>query len=331
MPGVSAREAARVIAGELPDLIHVAELPERGPGADMIGRTGGMLAGVEVGFGLETTPEGWRIAGTVGRDMRRAQSLLGEDLDALEETSASYAGPVKCQVAGPWTMAAAVELRSGERMLRDPGAVDELADAMAEAVTSHVADVRRRIPGATSLLVQVDEPVLAAVLEGSIGTASGLSTYSAVDPQRAGGVLGRVLAAVAGTGAHPGVHCCADSPPVPLILAAGAGFVSIDICSVATEADLQLGALIESGAGLIAGVIPTRGTGGISDAAASAPLRSLLHRLGLEDPRNLDHLAVSPTCGLAGATPAWMRTALAACSSVGRVLRQDEEAEVADA
>ena len=45
----------------------------------------------------------------IGREMRRAVSFLGEDLDALEESSAGYAGPVKCQVAGPWTLAAAIE------------------------------------------------------------------------------------------------------------------------------------------------------------------------------------------------------------------------------
>jgi methionine synthase II (cobalamin-independent) len=330
MPGSSALEAARVIAGELPDLVHVVELPQRGPGADMIGRTGGMLAGVEIGFCLETTSEGWRLAGSLGRQMRRAQSLLAEDLDALEATSEGYRGPVKCQVVGPWTMAASVELRSGERMLRDPGAVDELADALAHAVATQVADLRRRVPVAARVLVQVDEPALPAVLEGRIGTASGLSTYSAVDPQRAGVVLGRVLGAAATVGAHPGVHCCAAQPPIGMMRAAGSAFVSVDISGVDAGLDLELGALLESGTGLIAGCIPSAGSGTLSDTAASAPLRALLHRLGLEDPRHLQAVAVSPTCGLAAASPAWSRAALSACAAVGRVLRQDDAAEVPD-
>ncbi|MFM7062392.1 MAG: methionine synthase, partial [Actinomycetes bacterium] len=183
MPGTAALEAARIVAGELPDLLHVVELPARGPGADLIGRTGGLLVGVSVGLGMETTPDGWRFSAGVGRQMRRAVSFLGEDLDALEETAAQYRGPVKCQVAGPWTLSAAVELPSGERALRDVGATWDIAQALAEAIGAHVADVRRRVPGATAVLVQVDEPALPAVLAGRIGTASGLSSYRTVDPQ----------------------------------------------------------------------------------------------------------------------------------------------------
>lgn len=345
MPGVDVREAARIIAGELPDLLHVPELPVRGPGADMIGRTGSLLCAVDPGFGLETTPGGWRIAGHRGRLMRRGESFIGEDLDALQEQAVAYRGPLKAQVVGPWTMAAAIELRSGERMLRDPGSVDDLADALAEAVAQHVADVRRRIPTASAFLLQLDEPALPSVIDGRIGTASGLSRYAAVDPQRAGRLLGVVMAAATRAGAVPGVHCCAVQPPVTLLRDAGAAFVSVDITSADTALDEQLGRLLESGGGLIAGAVPSTGvvplTGAVpssgsvggapmSESAVSAPLRGLLHRLGLTDDRHLAGIAVSPTCGLAGASPAWARQALGACSAVGRVLRQDESREAVD-
>lgn len=120
-PGTSPLETARIVAGELPDFVHVAELPDRGPGSDIIGRTGGLLAGVASGLALETTPQGWRFASASGRQMRLAQSFLGEDLDALEETAVDYAGPVKCQVAGPWTLAASIDrqgsgLRNGRHV-----------------------------------------------------------------------------------------------------------------------------------------------------------------------------------------------------------------------
>ncbi|HLU99678.1 MAG TPA: methionine synthase, partial [Acidobacteriota bacterium] len=39
-PGTDPGEAIRTILGELPHLPHLPELPGRGPGADMIGRTG---------------------------------------------------------------------------------------------------------------------------------------------------------------------------------------------------------------------------------------------------------------------------------------------------
>lgn len=326
LPGTSSREAARIVAGELPGFLHVAELPARGPGADMVGRTGGLLAGVSSGLGLETTPDGWRIAGGMGRQMRRAVSFLGEDLDALEESAVGYGGPVKCQVVGPWTLAAGIELPTGERVLRDPGAVRDLAQALGEAVRGHVADLRRRIPGASAILVQVDEPGLPAVLAGRIGTASGLSSYRAVDPQVAGAVLGQVLADVEDAGALPGIHCCADDVPFGLLVSSGARFVSVDITALDTAGDEGVGGAFDAGVGILAGAVPSTGSGQLGDARASAPLRDLLHRLGLEDDRWLAQLAVTPTCGLAAADPVWVRTALAACRSVGHVLRHDEEA-----
>ena len=76
--------------------------------------------------------------------------------------------------------------------------------------------------------------------------------------------------------------------------------------------------------------VASTGSGRLGDAHASAPLRDALHRLGLEDERWLTQIAVTPTCGLASATPTWVRTALAACRSTGRVLRHDEREEAAD-
>lgn len=330
LPGTAALEAARIVAGELPDLVHLVELPQRGPGADMIGRTGGLLAGVTTELGLETTPGGWRMSAGLGRQMRRAASFLGEDLDALEETTQGYAGPVKCQVVGPWTFAAAVELPSGERMLRDPGAVWEVAQGLGEAVRTHVQELRRRVPTASGVIVQVDEPGLPAVLDGRVGTSSGLSSYRAVDPQEAERVLGHVLSVVRAADAIPAAHCCASGPPIDLLRAAGARAVSVDITALTAADDASIGALLESGHDLLAGCIPSLGDGRLGDTAASAPLRALLHRLGLEDDGWLAQLAVTPTCGLAGATPMWTRTALSACRAVGRVLRHDEQPEVGD-
>ena len=324
LPGTSATEAARIVCGELPGFVHVPELPARGPGADMIGRTGGLIARVSAGLSLETTPDGWRFTSAIGREMRQAASFLGEDLDALEEAAFGYAGPVKCQVVGPWTMSAAVELTSGERALRDPAACWDIAQALGEAVREHVAELRRRFPDAGGVVVQLDEPGLPAVLAGHVGTASGLSSYKAVDPQIAEKVLGHVLSAATGADALAGVHCCAADAPVDLVRASGAGFVSVDILNADDALDQSLGRAWEAGTGLLVGTVPSIGSGALGDTRASAPLRDLLHRLGLDDDRWLDQVAVTPTCGLAGASPDWTRTALAACRAVGRVLRHDE-------
>ncbi len=58
MPGTDPLDTMRLIADELPDLPFLAELPGRGPGADLTGRTAAML----VELPAETTPRGWRLA-----------------------------------------------------------------------------------------------------------------------------------------------------------------------------------------------------------------------------------------------------------------------------
>ena len=48
MPGTSVRDAVALVVGELGEgdgLPHLPELPARGPGADLVGRTLGLLGG----------------------------------------------------------------------------------------------------------------------------------------------------------------------------------------------------------------------------------------------------------------------------------------------
>ena len=61
MPGDDIAEAVRIVLGELPDLPYLPELPARGAGATMIGRS---LALVELDADLQ--PAGWRLTGTAG-------------------------------------------------------------------------------------------------------------------------------------------------------------------------------------------------------------------------------------------------------------------------
>ncbi|PZR80641.1 MAG: methionine synthase, partial [Candidatus Aeolococcus gillhamiae] len=215
MPGTDPLEAMRLILDDLPDLPHLAELPDRGVGADMIGRTAGLL----IDLAVDTTTRGWRLADRPGRDLRRAQSLLARDLDALEEAADGYQGALKLQVCGPWTMAARLELaRSQEPVLADPGAVRDLTESLAEGVAAHVAGVRARVPGAR-LLLQVDEPSLPTVLAGEVPSASGFNRVRAVEEADAESGLRAVLSAA---GVPTLVHCCGMSAPVGIIRGAGA-------------------------------------------------------------------------------------------------------------
>lgn len=102
------------------------------------------------------------------------------------------------------------------------------------------------------------------------------------------------------------MHCCASDVPIDLIRTAGAGFVSIDLTwsDEPHRNDDALGRAWESGLGILAGCVPSTSADEIGEARASAPLR-VLHRLGLEDPVWLEQVAVTPACGLAGASPAW--------------------------
>ncbi|WP_051971106.1 methionine synthase [Kitasatospora azatica] len=308
MPGTDAREAAKTSVGALEQLPFLPELPARGPGADMIGRSAGLL----VELFAEVQPSGWRFADRPGRDTRRARSWLGEDLDALEEFTQGYQGALKLQAVGPWTLAAAVELRHGEKALADPGACRDIAGSLAEGLRRHLAEVRKRIPGA-QLVLQLDEPSLPAVLAGEVKTASGFQRLRAVDRQRAEEALRELIRSL---DVPVLVHSCAPNVPIPLLRRAGVAGISLDFGLLTERDDDELGEAVEAGTVFLAGVVPStdqpRGeVKAVSDPAGSVTgVRTLWRRLGL-DPELLGRrVLVTPTCGLAGASPAYARTAL---------------------
>ncbi|WP_330348318.1 methionine synthase [Streptomyces sp. NBC_00582] len=318
LPGGDAREAARTATGSFEDFPFLPELPARGPGADMIGRTAGML--VELYARVE--PSGWRIGDHPGRDTKRARSWLGEDLDALEEFTQDYAGPLKVQAVGPWTLAAALELRNGEAALSDPGACRDLAASLAEGLRLHLAEVQRRIPGAR-LVIQLDEPSLTAVLTGRVRTASGYRTHRAVDRQLVEATL-REVAGVHGDGPVV-VHSCAPDVPFALLRRAGVAGISFDF-SLLTERDEEaIGEAVEGGTRLFAGVVPGTDSA-LSDPAGSVMgVRTLWRRLGLQPGLLTEAVTLTPACGLAGASPAYARKALAHCVRAARSLADNPE------
>jgi len=322
LPGADAAsfdEALKLTLGELPDLPYLPELPSRGASADMTGRALAIVA--ELGADLQ--PAGWRLTGSGGGvDQRRARSLLTQDLDSLEEQTQGYVGQLKVQVAGPWTLAATVERPRGDRVLADHGARRELAEALAEGLRDHVRDVRRRVPGAR-LVVQVDEPALPAVLAGKIPTASGFHRHRTVHPPEASPVLRGVFEAVTDSGARPVVHCCAPDVPFDLLLGAGAAGVSLDLDVLDTGSYDGLATVLERGMSLMLGVVPSAdpGTPPVDTVVVERVLR-VLDMLGLAPPIGEDEgeLVITPSCGLAGASPAWARRAIQLSAQVARNL-----------
>ncbi|MGI8701063.1 MAG: methionine synthase [Nocardioidaceae bacterium] len=309
LPGEDYAEAVRMVLGELPELVHLPELPARGAIASMTGRALAMVA--DLGFDLQ--PAGWRLTDASGLDHRRARSLLAQDLDQLEEQTQGYTGPLKVQVAGPWTLAATVEKPRGDRVLSDFGARRELAQALAEGARAHVADVRRRVPGA-DLVLQVDEPALPAVLDGRVPTASGFGRHRVVHPPEASEALEWAVKAASSAGAEVWAHCCATDAPLALLRGAGARGLSVDLDVLAAAGHDVLAEALDAGERVALGVVP-------SLAPDTAPTgKDLVERVlrwldqtGLDPAEVSARIVITPTCGLAGASPDWARRAMELC------------------
>ncbi|GAA1813457.1 methionine synthase [Planosporangium flavigriseum] len=316
LPGTDIVEAVRIVLGELPDLPHLPELPARGPGADLIGRGAGLLVDLPV----EVYANRWRVAARPGHDLRVARDLLERDLDAVTEQAADYAGPFKVQAAGPFTLAASIELPAGGRLLRDPGAVRELVESLAEGLRGHVAELTARLPRA-QLLLQLDEPSLPAALAGRVPTESGFGTLRAVEETAARSALASVIDAA---GVPVIVHSCAPDVPIDLVRGAGAAAVALDL-TLLSDLD-PLGEALDAGLGLIAGVVDTREPANgrpPSSAQAASRVREVWAKLGFPATRLPEQVVVSPTCGLAGTTMEYARSVMKACRDAGRRLREE--------
>ena len=334
MPGTSPAEAMRVVAGELPDFPYLPELPDRGPGADLTGRTAALLVEIPV----EVTPRGWRLAERPGRDVARAKTMLSSDLDVMEEVLDGFRGPLKIQLCGPWTLAATLELpRTLNVAIADPGAVADLTASLAEGAAAHAAEVAKRVPGA-QLVVQFDEPALAAVAGGEVPTASGLSRLRPVEAET---LRERLAQVIASTGKYTVVHSCSTAVPFGLIRTAGADALSFDLSQLRRGEEDGVAEAAEAGMGLLTGVIPAvpapdagtaRRTGqrvptGPGDGSAEARQAAervirLWRRLGLPLATCPQQAVITPACGLAGASPDQARAALTRCREAGSMLAE---------
>jgi methionine synthase II (cobalamin-independent) len=320
LPGTDPLEAARTVAGELPDLPHLPELPARGVGADIIGRTAALL----VDLATELVPSGYRVASHAGREHRRGVDLLRTDLDALEEVlDATSPAWVKVQSAGPWTLAAGIELRNGHRVITDRGARREFAASLAEGLSRHVAEVAKRT--GAKVTVQLDEPSLPAVLAGSLSTPSGFGTVAAVPEAEAQQVLRDLIDALP----EPViVHCCAPKAPIALLRGAGAGALAFDASLMGTHTAAldAIGEAWDEGVPLLLGLVPTtRPDPERTLRELARPALLLADRVGFTRSRLAELVVPTPACGLAGASPEWAVKAMAQCHELGRAFVEPPE------
>ncbi|GAB3263482.1 uroporphyrinogen decarboxylase/cobalamine-independent methonine synthase family protein [Arthrobacter pigmenti] len=179
-PGTDPLEAVRIIRGELgaPHLSFLPGLPERGVGADAVGRTVAVLTELPV----DVQPYGWRLVAVPGREHRRAVSILNTDINALADVlgaEESTGGSLKIHLRGPLSLAANLHLHHGERALSDHGARRDILQSFCAGIADHLARIRETARG-VEIVVQLDEPEIGRVLAGAIPTASGYRTLRSV-------------------------------------------------------------------------------------------------------------------------------------------------------
>lgn len=309
-PDVGSRDAVRAVrdllVGDAPEglgIPYVPEMPMRGPGADMIGRAAAFLDGLSV----DLQPSGWRLVDAPGRDVRRADSYLGQDLDEVAEAYEGYAGPLKTQVTGPWTLAAGLWLPRGERVVSDTGATRDLAQSLMAGVLAHVEHLRDLVPGC-GVIVQLDEPSLPAVLAGRVRSASGLRRVPAPDRGAVADLLAGVVEALHADGVQVVLHSCAPEVPLDLFRQAGADAVAIDMSLLREASYDDLGSCIDAGVALWAGIAPTtalgpaHAPGGQHPRTVLDPFLGTWRRIGYSVV-DLAAVVLTPACGL-GHSPA---------------------------
>lgn len=322
-PGSTPREAAAVVVGELHTLTHLVELPARGVGADIIGRAAALL----VDIGIDTVPRGYRIASRRSAVVRRATSLLDEDIDALEEAweNAGLRGSgrvVKVQAPGPITLAAQLELPGGHRAITDRGALRDLAGSLAEGVAAHRAQVARRLD--TPVVVQFDEPSLPAALAGRLTGVTALMPVHPVEESTAIGLLDECVARV---GTAVAVHSCAADLPWDLLRRSSVHALSVDVAALAA-ADLDgIGEFVDSGRTVLLGVVPSSAPPARPSAEEIAKAAvTLTDRLGFARSVIRDRIGITPACGLAAATAEWARVAVELAQKAADGIAEDPDA-----
>lgn len=305
-PGEDPVEAARIIRGELgsPHLPFLAELPDRGVGSDALGRTASLLEGLAV----DVQPFGWRLVDRPGKDLMRARSALSTDINVLADVVGAEETPaaeLKIQLRGPLSLAAGLHLHNGERALIDHGARRDLAASLAAGVGAYLRRAAAAVPGA-ALVVQLDEPDIAAVMAGTIPTSSGYRTLRAVPGSEVTESWRIVIDALRAAGAAEIVVSVPEvEAPFDRILAAGADGIAVPLRALTSRQWEQLAGAVESGKRLWAGAL------GVEDPAAALPrvpqavetLWRPWRQLGLPAGA-LGSVRVTPSGGLAGHTPA---------------------------
>ncbi|UWX96326.1 hypothetical protein N2K95_11710 [Arthrobacter zhaoxinii] len=332
-PGTDPVESSRVVRGELgdPHLPFLVELPQRGPGADALGRSASLL----VDLFVDIQPHGWRLVERPGKDHRRAVSLLTQDLNVLADVIGAEertGEALKISLRGPLSLAANLYLHNGERALSDAGARRDMVQSFTAGIGDYVARAASSAPGAR-ITVQIEEPDIAAVLAGGIPTASGYRTLRSVPSSEVSGAWHQVCDAVEAVGADAvfslpraeGFGPLRSGTQSPFELALGAGAQGAALAADGLDArDWEgIAEAVESGRRIWLGILPVPAAGTELPQVSALVERVLRpwRKLGLSL-QDLPALRLTPSAGLAELPPEAARKVLARLTQTASALDQ---------
>jgi hypothetical protein len=153
-----------------------------------------------------------------------------------------------------------------------------------------------------------------------VPTPSGFGTVRAVEASVVEQRLRDVLS-MAPQGGRV-VHCCARDVPLRLLRDAGADALSLDASLLGTSAYDALGEAVDAGLSLWLGVLPSTDTEVSLDTSRDA-VRRLWSALGFASSAAAGAVVATPACGLAGASPRYVRRVLSLLRDTGAALRDD--------
>jgi methionine synthase II (cobalamin-independent) len=211
-----------------------------------------------------------------------------------------------------------MERPRGDRVLADSGARRDLAQSLAEGLAEMVLEMRRRLPETTPL-VQLDEPLLPAVLAGSVATASGLSRHRPVEVPEVSTALSQLVERLRVVETDVLVHCCAADPPVEELRGAGTRGGLFDLDQLAGQEWDAIGPALEAGWEVGLGAAPTDRV--LTADQLARRVLPALRDLGVEPSRS-DQLILTPACGLASATRTSAIAALRALRSAADIVAE---------
>lgn len=260
-PGVDPLEAQSAVTGEVAEtpapavgVPWVVRLPERGPEHSAVAAGLGLL----VDLPAELGPHGWRLADRPGHDAARLDAARRETVDALAVAAHGWTGPLLVPVCGPLTLAASVYLARGDRAVADHGAVTELVESLGTGVGEYLAAIARVLPGAEPTVL-LHEPLLAAVVGGTLPTFSGYARLRSVPAGEAAERLTRAVGLLRDGGAHRVVvHLGAGAGLAPVAGRSGADGIGVRLSTLDERRWETVAEVVESGRRLWAELEPPR-------------------------------------------------------------------------